>query len=83
MSRSTGPSRRSGSSPSSPVEEGTARRPAVPAAIRRRVLNAPLANTVLSQAGWTLAGVFYLVYLKAVVGLAGPSKTSHAVKALA
>ena len=28
----------------------------VPATIRRRVLNAPLANTVLTQAGWTLAG---------------------------
>ena len=42
----------------------------VPATIRRRVLNAPLANTVLTQAGWTLAGAFYLVYLDAVVGLA-------------
>jgi adenylate cyclase len=43
---------------------------AVPATVRRRVLNAPLANTVLTQTGWTLAGVFYLVYLYAVVGLA-------------
>jgi adenylate cyclase len=43
---------------------------AVPSDIRRRVLNAPLANTVLTQAGWTLAGAFYLTYLRAVVGLA-------------
>ena len=42
----------------------------VPAIIRRRVLNAPLASTVLTQAGWTLAGAFYLVYLHAIVGLA-------------
>ncbi len=42
----------------------------VPTTIRRRVLNAPLASTVLTQAGWTLAGAFYLVYLHAVVGLA-------------
>ena len=43
---------------------------AVPVVIRRRVLNAPLANTVLTQAGWTLAGAFYLVYLHVVAGLA-------------
>jgi adenylate cyclase len=35
----------------------------VPDAIRRRALNAPLANAVLSAVGWTLAGVFYFPYL--------------------
>ncbi|MCC6765100.1 MAG: HAMP domain-containing protein [Deltaproteobacteria bacterium] len=43
---------------------------AVPATIRRRVLNAPLANTVLTQTGWTFAGIFYLIYLRAIDGLA-------------
>jgi adenylate cyclase len=42
----------------------------VPAMIRRRVLNAPLANTLLTQGGWTLGGAFYLFYLYVVVGLA-------------
>jgi adenylate cyclase len=54
---------------------------AVPATIRRRVLNAPLANTVLTQAGWTLAGVFYLVYLHAVAKLA-PSEVGRITAAL-
>jgi adenylate cyclase len=35
----------------------------VPVDIRRRVLNAALANALLSLAGWTLAGLFYLVNL--------------------
>ncbi|MBI3769822.1 MAG: adenylate/guanylate cyclase domain-containing protein [Deltaproteobacteria bacterium] len=35
----------------------------VPDAIRRRALNAPLANALLSALGWTLAGVFYFPYL--------------------
>ncbi len=42
----------------------------VPLVVRRRVLNAPLANTLLTQAAWMLAGTFYLVYLRAVAGLA-------------
>jgi class 3 adenylate cyclase len=42
----------------------------VPATIRRRVLNAPLANTILTQSGWTIAGLFYLVYLRAAADLA-------------
>src|SRR5215207_9843081 len=54
---------------------------AVPATIRRRVLNAPLANTVLTQAGWTLAGLFYLVYLHAVAGLA-PGEVGRITAAL-
>ncbi|MCC6848638.1 MAG: adenylate/guanylate cyclase domain-containing protein [Deltaproteobacteria bacterium] len=41
----------------------------VPATIRRRVLNAPLANTILTLLGWTFAGTFYLVYLGAVADL--------------
>ncbi len=43
---------------------------AVPVTIRRRVLNAPLVNTIMTQAGWTSAGIFYLVYLHAVADLA-------------
>lgn len=35
----------------------------VPHAIRRRALNAALANAVLSLSAWTVAGVAYLVYL--------------------
>jgi len=54
---------------------------AVPASIRRRVLNAPLANTVLTQAGWTFAGLFYLVYLHAVAGLA-PGEVGRITAAL-
>ena len=54
---------------------------AVPATIRRRVLNAPLANTMLTQAGWTLAGIFYLVYLHAVAGLA-PGEVGRITAAL-
>ena len=53
----------------------------VPATIRRRVLNAPLANTVLTQAGWTIAGVFYLVYLRAVAALA-PGEVGRITAAL-
>lgn len=53
----------------------------VPATIRRRVLNAPLANTVLTQAGWTFAGIFYLVYLRAVAGLA-PGEVGRITAAL-
>ncbi len=53
----------------------------VPATVRRRVLNAPLANTVLTQAGWTFAGVFYLVYLHAVAGLA-PGEVGRITAAL-
>jgi adenylate cyclase len=35
----------------------------VPQAIRRRALNAALANAILSLSAWTAAGVTYLVYL--------------------
>ena len=35
----------------------------VPDNIRRRALNAPLVNAVLSAAGWMLAGIFYVPYL--------------------
>jgi adenylate cyclase len=35
----------------------------VPQAIRRRALNAALANAILSLSAWTIAGVTYLVYL--------------------
>jgi adenylate cyclase len=41
---------------------------AVPVDIRRRVLNAALANAILSLAGWTLAGLFYFVNLRFVFG---------------
>ncbi len=41
---------------------------AVPTDIRRRVLNAALANAILSLAGWTLAGLFYFVNLRFVFG---------------
>jgi adenylate cyclase len=40
----------------------------VPVDIRRRVLNAALANAIPSLAGWTLAGLFYLVNLRFVFG---------------
>lgn len=36
----------------------------VPVAIRRRALNAALANAVLSLSAWTIAGVTYLAYLR-------------------
>lgn len=35
----------------------------VPDEIRRRALNAPLTNAVMSAVGWTLAGIFYVPYL--------------------
>jgi len=35
----------------------------VPQAIRRRALNAALANAILSLSAWSIAGVTYLVYL--------------------
>jgi adenylate cyclase len=54
---------------------------AVPETIRRRVLNAPLANTVLTQAGWTIAGLFYLIYLHAVAALA-PGEVGRITAAL-
>jgi len=38
----------------------------VPQAIRRRALNAALANAILSLSAWTIAGVTYLVYLLCV-----------------
>jgi adenylate cyclase len=38
----------------------------VPQQIRRRALNAALANAILSLSAWTIAGVTYLVYLLAV-----------------
>jgi len=34
----------------------------VPAPLRRRALNAPLANAITSMVGWSLAGLFYLPY---------------------
>jgi adenylate cyclase len=42
----------------------------VPQAIRRRALNAALANAMLSLSAWTIAGVTYLVYLLAIQGVA-------------
>jgi class 3 adenylate cyclase len=54
---------------------------AVPVRIRRRVLNAPLANTLLTQAGWTFASIFYLFYLRAVGGLA-PGELGRIIAAL-
>jgi adenylate cyclase len=41
----------------------------VPGAIKRRALNAALANAILSLAAWSAAGVLYLVYLLAMQGL--------------
>jgi adenylate cyclase len=35
----------------------------VPHAIRRRALNAALANAILSLSAWSIAGIMYLVYL--------------------
>lgn len=40
----------------------------VPPALRRRALNAPLANAVMSMVGWTIAGLFYLPYQLFLVG---------------
>jgi len=40
----------------------------VPAEIRRRVLNAALANAVLSLAAWTVAGVVYFLALRLLLG---------------
>jgi class 3 adenylate cyclase len=41
---------------------------AVPASIRRRAVNAPLASAALSMAAWLLAGLFYFPYLSWIVG---------------
>src|SRR5215470_9883301 len=41
----------------------------VPLAIRRRALNAALANAILSLSAWSIAGVTYLVYLLTVQGV--------------
>ncbi|MEB2283282.1 MAG: HAMP domain-containing protein [Myxococcales bacterium] len=54
----------------------------VPVAIRRRLLNAPLANTILTQASWTCAGIVYLLYLRVVTGLP-PSEVVRIMSVLA
>jgi class 3 adenylate cyclase len=41
----------------------------VPHAIRRRALNAALANAILSLSAWSIAGVTYLVYLLLIQGV--------------
>jgi adenylate cyclase len=41
----------------------------VPHAIRRRALNAALANAILSLSAWSIAGLTYLVYLLTVQGV--------------
>ena len=40
----------------------------VPAPLRRRALNAPLMNAIVSMVGWFLAGLFYLPYQLFVAG---------------
>ncbi len=42
---------------------------AVPLAVRRRVLNAALANALLSLCAWTLAGLVYFLALRAVLAV--------------
>jgi class 3 adenylate cyclase len=42
---------------------------AVPTALRRRLLNAPLTSSLLTMAGWLLAGLFYFPYLVLQVGV--------------
>lgn len=41
----------------------------VPADVRRRALNAPLANAVLTMASWLVAAIFYFPYLILVAGV--------------
>src|SRR4051812_14657060 len=41
----------------------------VPSNVRRRALNAPLMSSVVTMAGWVIAGAFYFVFLSWWVGL--------------
>ena len=44
----------------------------IPDHVKRRVLNAPLTNALLSQGAWTIAGLFYFPYLAWWLGVGVP-----------